>query len=145
MKKYLLLNTVRDKSGNVYFARTAPYAEGELPKECINPLNVKVIEDETQQAIFKQVSQDLDIRNLTETATITTNLTPKFVEAPTVVDKVNVNEVSLDSLKDIKGIGEKTATLVVSNRPYLTVQELAAKVKPPMGKNWEEFNFSFQS
>ena len=145
MKKYLLLNTVRDKSGDVYYARTAPYMEGELPQECINPLNVRVIEDNTQQVIFTQLSQELEVRQLSEPTTITTTLIPKFVETPTVVDKVNVNEVSLDSLKDIKGIGEKTATLIVSNRPYLTVQELTAKVKTPLGKSWEDFNFSFQS
>lgn len=145
MKKYLLLNTVRDKSGNVYYARTAPYVEGELPKECINPLNVKVIEDDTQQVIFKSSSQEQEVRQLNEPTTITTNLVPKFVDSPTVVDKINVNEVSLDSIKSLKGIGEKTATLLVSNRPYSNVQELTSKVKPPLGKSWEEFNFSFQS
>lgn len=145
MKKYVLLKTVRDKSGNVYYARSTPYMEGELPQEFVNPLTVKVIEDDTQQVVFKQLSEQPEVRLINEPTTITNSLIPKISETtPTVIDKLNINELPLDTLKNIKGIGEKTASLIVSNRPYLNTQELTAKVKAPLGKNWEDFNFSFQ-
>jgi len=144
MKKYVLLRNIITKDGNLLFARTAPYMEGEIPKEFINPLNVQVINDETQVVLYNQTSVDNTINHLNPPDNVT-NLTPKFYdpEKLTVVQKLDINSLTLDQFKELKGIGEKTAVQLVSSRPYKDLADLTIKVKPPTGKTWEDFNFMF--
>lgn len=144
MKKYVLLRNIITKDGNLLFARTAPYMEGEIPKEFINPLNVQVINDNTQTVIYNQTSVDNTVNHLNPTDNVT-NLTPKFYdpEKLTIVQKLDINSLTLDQLKELKGIGEKTAVQLVSSRPYKDLADLTIKVKPPTGKTWEDFNFMF--
>lgn len=144
MKKYVLLRNIITKDGNLLFARTAPYMEGEIPKEFINPLNVQVINDETQTVIYNQTSVDNTVNHLNPPDNVT-NLTPKFYdpEKLTIVQKLDINSLTLDQLKELKGIGEKTAVQLVSSRPYKDLADLTIKVKPPTGKTWEDFNFMF--
>lgn len=144
MKKYVLLRNIITKDGNLLFARTAPYMEGEIPKEFINPLNVQVINDDTQTVIYNQTSVDNTVNHLNPTDNVT-NLTPKFYdpEKLTIVQKLDINSLTLDQLKELKGIGEKTAVQLVSSRPYKDLADLTTKVKPPTGKTWEDFNFMF--
>jgi len=142
MKKYTLLKNLVTKEGNMIFARQALYMEGEIPKEFINPLNVIVVED-TQAVIHKQTNTPDETHYLTENDV--TTLTPKFYDPSKVevIDKLNINSMSLDQLKVLKGIGEKIATQLITNRPYTDLTDLTTKVKPSPGKNWEEFNFMF--
>lgn len=144
MKKYVLLKNIVTKDGNLLFARTAPYMEGEIPKEFINPLNVQIINDETQTIIYNQTSVDNTVNHLNPPDNIT-NLTPKFYdpEKLTVVQKLDINSLTLDQLKELKGIGEKTAVQLLGNKPYKDLADLTIKVKPPTGKTWEDFNFMF--
>jgi len=144
MKKYKLLNNIITKDGNMVFARQKPYEEGEIPKEFINPLNVIVIDDDTQAVVYKQTSIDNTVNHLNPPDN-TTNLAPKFYDPTklTVVQKVDINTLTLDQLKELKGIGDKTAVQLVSSRPYKDLAELTTKVKPPTGKTWEDFNFMF--
>jgi len=143
MKKYFLLRNIITKDGNLLFARTAPYMEGEIPKEFINPLNVQVIED-SQAIVYTQTSIDNAVNHLNPPNDVT-SLTPKFYdpEKLTIVQKLDINTLTLDQLKELKGIGEKTAVQLVSSRPYKDLAELTTKVKPPTGKTWEDFNFMF--
>ena len=144
MKKYVLLKNIITKDGNMLFARTAPYMEGEIPKEFINPLNVETVEDNTQAVIYKLTSVDNTVNHLNPSGNIT-DLTPKFYdpEKLTIVQKVDINTLTLDQLKEIKGIGEKTAVQLITSRPYKDLADLTTKVKPPTGKTWEDFNFMF--
>jgi hypothetical protein len=144
MKKYVLLKNIITKDGNMLFARTTPYMEGEIPKEFINPLNVRVVEDDTQAVVYIQTSMDSAVNHLNPPDN-TTNLTPKFYDSEklTIVQKLDINSLTLDQLKELKGIGEKTAVQLVSSRPYKDLAELSIKVKPPTGKTWEDFNFMF--
>lgn len=143
MKKYKLLKNILTKDGNMLFARQAYYTEGEIPKEFINPLNVIVVE-ETQTVVNKQTSNLDETHYLTEPDGKTT-LTAKFYDPNTVevVNKININTLTLEQLKEIKGIGDKTAVQLITNKPYTSVTDLTTKVKPPTGKNWEEFHFMF--
>lgn len=145
MKKYILLKNILTKEGNMLFARKTAYMEGEIPKEFITPLNVISLEDDSQVAVYKETSITDDIYHLTEPQV--TTLTPKFYEPNKVeiISKLDVNNMTLEQIKELKGIGEKIATQLVTNKPYTDLTDLTTKVKPPMGKNWEEFNFSFQS
>jgi hypothetical protein len=144
MKKYLLLKTIRTKDGNMFYARATPYMEGEIPKEFINPLTVMVIDDDTQAVIFKQTSEQPEVRNINQPNETVTTFTPKFLNTePTVVSKLNINTMSVEQIKEIKGIGEKTATMLATNKPYTDIVNLTNKVKPPTGKSWAEFNFMF--
>lgn len=144
MKKYTLLKNILTKDGNMLFARQAPYCEGEIPKEYINPLNVIVIEDTTQAVVYKQTSSLEETHYLTGQEGKTT-LTPKFYDPNKIeiINKLNINSLTLEELKEIKGIGDKTAVQLVTSRPYTDLIDLTTKVKPPTGKNWEEFNFMF--
>lgn len=144
MKKYVLLRNIITKDGNLLFARTAPYMEGEIPREFINPLNVQIINDETQVVLYNQTSIDNTINHLNPPNDVT-NLTPKFYdpEKLTIVQKLDINSLTLEQLKELKGIGEKTAVQLVSSRPYKDLADLIIKVKPPTGKTWEDFNFMF--
>jgi hypothetical protein len=144
MKKYLLLKTIRTKDGNMLYARATPYMEGEIPKEFINPLNVTIIDDETQAVVFKQTSYEPEVRQINTPTETTTTYTPKFLnDVPEVISKVDINTLTLEQAKEIKGIGEKTASLLVTNKPYKDLVELTTKVKPPTGKSWSDFNFMF--
>lgn len=144
MKKYRLLKNIITKERNLLYARQALYMEGEIPQEFINPLNVIVVEDDTQAVVSKQTNAVDETHYLTGQDGQTT-LTTKFYDPNNVevVDKLNVNSLSLDQLKEIKGIGDKTAVQLVTNRPYTDIADLTIKVKPPTGKTWEEFNFMF--
>lgn len=143
MKKYKLLKNILTKDGNMLFARQAYYTEGEIPKEFINPLNVIVVE-ETQTVVNKQTSVVDETHYLTGLEGQTT-LTAKFYDPNKVevVNKVNINTLTLEQLKEIKGIGDKTAVQLVTNKPYTDISDLTIKVKPPTGKTWEDFNFMF--
>ena len=128
----------------MFYARATPYMEGEIPQEFINPLNVKVIDDDTQAVVFKQISQDVEVRNINEPVENTTTFIPKFLNTePTVVSKLNINTMSVEEIKEIKGIGDKTAGLLATNKPYTDLVDLTNKVKPPTGKSWADFNFMF--
>ena len=142
MTKYILLETFVDRSGNLYSARSTPYEEGELPEAVTkNPLKVKKIED-NQVAVFTSKSTETTIVNLnSETPNV---LVPQFLEPnPVIVDKVDINSASIDQIKNIKGIGDKTASLLFANKPYTDNTDLSTKVKPPLGKTWMDFNFIF--
>lgn len=145
MKKYILLKNILTKEGNMLFARKTAYMEGEIPKEYLTPLNVISLEDDTQIAVYKETSVVDETFHLTEPQV--TTLTPKFYDPNKVeiVSKLDVNKMTLDQIKELKGIGDKIATQLVTNKPYTDLTDLTTKVKPPMGKTWEEFNFSFQS
>lgn len=145
MKKHLLLKNILTKEGNMLFARKTPYMEGEIPKEFLTPLNVVTLDDDTQVAVYKETSVTDETFHLTEPQINT--LTPKFFDPNKVeiISKLEINTMSLDQIKELKGIGEKIATQLVTNKPYSDLTDLTTKVKPPMGKTWEEFNFSFQS
>lgn len=145
MKKHLLLKNILTKEGNMLFARKTPYMEGEIPKEFLTPLNVVTLDDDTQVAVYKETSVTDETFHLTEPQINT--LTPKFFDPNKVeiISKLEINNMSLDQIKELKGIGEKIATQLVTNKPYSDLTDLTTKVKPPMGKTWEEFNFSFQS
>lgn len=144
MKKHILLKNILTKEGNMLFARQTPYMEGEIPQEFINPLNVVTIEDNTEVAVYKETSITNEIHHLTEPQV--TTLTPKFYDPNKleVISKLEINKMTLEQIKELKGIGEKIATQLVTNKPYSDLIDLTTKVKPPMGKSWEEFNFSFQ-
>lgn len=145
MKKHLLLKNILTKEGNMLFARKTPYMEGEIPKEFLTPLNVVTLDDDTQVAVYKETSVTDETFHLTESQINT--LTPKFFDPNKVeiISKLEINNMSLDQIKELKGIGEKIATQLLTNKPYSDLTDLTTKVKPPMGKTWEEFNFSFQS
>ena len=128
----------------MFYARATPYMEGEIPKEFINPLNVIVIDDDTQAVVFKQTSHDVEVRQINEPVETTTTFTPKFFNTePTVVSKVNINSMSVEQIKEIRGIGDKTASLLATHKPYTDLVDLTTKVKPPTGKSWADFNFMF--
>lgn len=143
MVKYILLETFVDRSGNLYSARSTPYEEGELPDAVAkNPLKAKKIED-NQVAVFTSKSTETTVVNLNNSDT-TNLLVPKFLEPnPVIVDKVDINSASIEEIKAIKGIGDKTASLLFANRPYTDNSDLSIKVKPPLGKTWTDFNFMF--
>lgn len=143
MTKYILLETFVDRSGNLYSARSTPYEEGELPDTVAkNPLKARKIED-NQVAVFTTKSTENTIVNLNNPDT-TELLVPKFLDPnPVIVDKVDINSATIDQIKSIKGIGDKTASLLFANKPYLDNSDLAIKVKPPLGKTWADFNFMF--
>jgi hypothetical protein len=143
MAKYILLETFVDRQGNLYNARSTPYEEGELPDSVTkNPLKVRKILD-TQVAVYTSKSIETNIINL-NTSDTPNVLVPKFLDPnPVIVDKVNINTASLEDIKNIKGIGEKTASLIIAERPFTDNTDLSTKVKPPLGKNWAEFNFIF--
>ena len=143
MKKYKLLKNIITKDRNMLYARQALYMEGEIPKEFINPLNVIVIEDDTQAVVSQQTNSSDETHHLTGTDVNT--LTTKFYDPNKVevVNKLDINSMSLDQLKELKGVGEKIATQLVASKPYTDLTDLTTKVKPPTGKNWEEFNFMF--
>jgi hypothetical protein len=145
MKKHLLLKNILTKEGNMLFARKTPYMEGEIPKEFLTPLNVVTLDDDTQVAVYKETSVTDETFHLTEPQINT--LTPKFFDPNKVeiISKLEINNMNLDQIKELKGIGEKIATQLLTNKPYSDLTDLTTKVKPPMGKTWEEFNFSFQS
>lgn len=142
MTKYILLETFVDRSGNLYSARSTPYEEGELPESVTkNPLKVRKIED-NQVAVFTSKSTETTIINLNSEAP--NLLVPKFLEPnPVIIDKVDINSASIEEIKSIKGIGDKTASLLFANRPYTDNLDLSRKVKPPLGKTWADFNFMF--
>ena len=144
MKKYILLKNILTKEGNMLFASKTAYMEGEIPKEYLTPMNVVTIEDDTQVAVYKETSITDETYHLTEPQV--TTLTPRFYDPSKVeiISKLDVNRMTLEQIKELKGIGEKIATQLVTNKPYTDLTDLTTKVKPPMGKSWEEFNFSFQ-
>ena len=143
MAKYILLETFVDRNGNLYNARSTPYEEGELPDSVTkNPLKTRTIQD-NQMAVFTSKSTEEKVINLNNPNTPNV-LVPKFLDPnPVIVDKVNVNVASLEDIKSIKGIGDKTASLIIAERPFTDNADLSTKVKPPLGKNWAEFNFIF--
>lgn len=145
MKKYILLKNILTKEGNMLFARKTAYMEGEIPKEFLTPLNVVSLDDDTQVAVYKETSVTDETFHLTEPQINT--LTTKFFDPNKVeiISKLEINNMSLDQIKELKGIGDKIATQLVTNKPYSDLTDLTTKVKPPMGKTWEEFNFSFIS
>lgn len=147
-KQYILHKTFRDSSGNFYFARTAPYYEGELPEKITkDPTKVTVIDVETQVAVSKPINNSPEVVHLNpnlDNAPVV--IDSNFVKGtPEIVSRLNVNTASLEELKNTKGIGEKTATLIISGRPYTDATELSTKVKPPFGKNWADFNFVYNT
>jgi hypothetical protein len=147
MKKYILHKTVRDPSGNLHWARTTPYDEGDLPANIVkNPTLVTVIDVDTHVSISKSVNPVQEVRHLNPTQDNPIPLTSNFVEAtPVVVPRLDINTASLEDITSIKGIAEKTATLIVASRPYENVNELTTKVKPPLGKTWADFHFKYSS
>jgi len=147
MRQYILHKTFRDRTGNFYWARTAPYPEGELPENITkDPTKVSIIETDTHVAESVLITPVQEIRNLTPAAEHLIPLTPQFVEAtPVITTKIDVNTASIEDIKNVKGIAEKTATLIVSNRPYESMADLTTRVKPPLGKTWSDFPFKYGS
>lgn len=145
MKKYTLLKNIITKDKNILYARQAPYWEGEIPQEFINPLNVIVIEDDTQAVVYKQTNVVDKTNYLTENKD--TTLAAKFYDPNSVevINKLDINTLTLEELQKIKGIGDKTAAQLVSNKPYTSLVDLTSKVKPPLGKTWADFHFKYGS
>jgi hypothetical protein len=147
MKKYILHKTVRDPSGNLHWARTTPYDEGDLPAKVVkDPTLVTVIDVETHVAVSKSVNPEQEVRHLNPTQDSPTPLVSSFVEpTPTIISRLDINTASLEDIKNIKGIAEKTATLIIASRPYESMADLNTKVKPPLGKTWADFHFKYGS
>lgn len=55
------------------------------------------------------------------------------------IDKININNCSFEALDTLRGIGEKKANLIISNRPYKDIYELRKVIGDTTFNNIKDF------
>lgn len=146
MSKYILKKMFVDGDRNVYFPRTEPYDEHELPEKCrtnseycteVGGSKAIIIEN-----IPQQVEETKEIKLVEYSKTKETNMTPK-IQKIAEVEKININTAPAEKIMDIKGIAEKLATKIVESREkdgiYTSIEDLNSRVPVSFGGNWEKY------
>lgn len=58
---------------------------------------------------------------------IQVNITSNNSDKNTIEEKININKATLEELKELQGVGEEKAQMIIANRPYKNIHELLDK------------------
>lgn len=129
MTRYKLLRMMVSKSGNPLYAGV--YDEKQLPDKIRKNREIclPLVEVEEYRKPQRKLDKDIKIKERDHDVIIqqeeVTNVR-KEIEKET---KININTAKPEELLSVPGIGQKTTDLIILNRPYKEVGDIASVIK----------------
>lgn len=149
MRYYILHKQFITNSGSIYWPRTKPYAETELPVMALTPkYSTLSHEDDTIAGYVSDVKEitdvSINISNPSKEYTIEVQKpTGNETKSSVIIESkdININKASLEDLLTLPGVTESVANRVLAakkeGRVFKNTLELDTDFKLPFGRTWK--------